>query len=53
MALFHGNLKWSTYLHEMNSQVWWMVNVGLSHALEDCPQTQAQKKCLYLEAQAF
>jgi hypothetical protein len=42
----------STYLHEMNPQVWWMVDVGLSHALEDCPQTQAQKKCLYLEAHA-
>jgi hypothetical protein len=27
-----------------------MVNVGLSHALEDCPQTQAQKKYLYLKA---
>jgi hypothetical protein len=27
-----------------------MVDVGLSHALEDCPQTQPQKKCLYLEA---
>jgi hypothetical protein len=40
----------STYLHEMNYQVWWMVDVGLSHALEDCPQTQAQKKCLYFEA---
>jgi hypothetical protein len=39
----------STYLCEMNSQVWWMVDVGLTHALEDCSQTQAQKKCLYLE----
>jgi hypothetical protein len=39
----------STYLHEMNPQVWWMVDVGISHALEDWPQTQAQKKCLYLE----
>jgi hypothetical protein len=27
-----------------------MVNVGLSHALEDCPQTQAQKKYIYLKA---
>jgi hypothetical protein len=27
-----------------------MVDVGLSHALEDCPQTQVQKKYLYLEA---
>jgi hypothetical protein len=40
----------STYLREMNSQFWWMVDVGLCHALEDRPQTQAQKKCLYLEA---
>jgi hypothetical protein len=29
-----------------------MVDVALSHALEDCPQTQAQKKCLYLEFDA-
>jgi hypothetical protein len=36
----------------MNSQVWWMVDVCLFHALKDCPQTQAQKKCLYLEAHA-
>jgi hypothetical protein len=34
----------------MNSQVWWIVDVGFSHALDDCPQTQAQVKCLYLEA---
>jgi hypothetical protein len=27
----------STYLSEMNPQVWWMVDVGISHALEDCP----------------
>jgi hypothetical protein len=40
----------STYLHEINPQVWWMIDVGLSHALKDCPQTQAQKKCLYLKA---
>jgi hypothetical protein len=40
----------STYLREVNPQVWWMVDVGLSHALEDCPQIQAQKKCLHLEA---
>jgi hypothetical protein len=40
-----------TYLCEMNPQVWWVVDVGLSHALEDYPQTQAQKKCLYLKAQ--
>jgi hypothetical protein len=40
----------STYLDDMNPQVWWMVDVGISHALEDCPQTQAQNKWLYLEA---
>jgi hypothetical protein len=55
---FDGNdfVSWksqmSTYLREMNPQVWWMVDVGLCHALQDCPQTQAQKKCLYLEAHA-
>jgi hypothetical protein len=38
---------------KMNPHVWWIVDVGLSHALEDCPQTQAQKKCLYLEAHAY
>jgi hypothetical protein len=42
----------STYLCEMNPQIWWMVDIGRSHALEDCPQTQAQKKCLYLKAHA-
>jgi hypothetical protein len=43
----------SSYLCEMNSQVWWMVDICLSHTLEDCPQTQGQNKCLYLEAHAF
>jgi hypothetical protein len=42
----------STYLREMNPQVLWMIDVGLSHTLEDCPQTQRQKKYLYLEARA-
>jgi hypothetical protein len=42
----------SSYLREMNSQVWWMVDIYLSHTLKDCPQTQGQKKCLYLEAHA-
>jgi hypothetical protein len=41
-----------SYLCEVNPQVWWMVDVGLSHALEDCPQIQGQKKCLYLKAHA-
>jgi hypothetical protein len=42
----------SSYLHKMNPQVWWMVDVGLSQALEDYPQIQAQKNCQYLEAHA-
>jgi hypothetical protein len=42
----------SPYLHEMNPKVWQMVDINLSHTLEDCPQTQGQKKCLYLEAHA-
>jgi hypothetical protein len=29
-----------------------IVDVGLSHALEDYPQPQAQKKCIYLKAHA-
>jgi hypothetical protein len=40
----------SSYLREMNPQVWWMIDVGLSQSLEGCPQTQPQKNCLYLEA---
>jgi hypothetical protein len=31
----------SSYLREMNSQVWWMVDVVISQSLEDCPQTEA------------
>jgi endo-1,4-beta-mannosidase len=31
----------SSYLREMNPQIWWMVDVGFFYALEDCPQTQA------------
>jgi hypothetical protein len=42
----------SSYLRGMNPQVWWMVDIVLSHSLEDCPQTQGQNKCLYLEAHA-
>jgi hypothetical protein len=29
-----------------------MVDINLSHNLEDCPQTQGKKKWLYLEAHA-
>jgi hypothetical protein len=53
---FDGNdfVSWksqmSSYLREMNPQIWWMLDIGLSHILEDCPQIQGQKKCLYFEA---
>jgi hypothetical protein len=30
-----------------------MVDVGLSHALKDCPQIEAQEKCLYLKVHAY
>jgi hypothetical protein len=40
----------SSYLREMNPQVWWMVDISLSYTMEYCPQTQGQEKCLYLEA---
>jgi hypothetical protein len=33
----------SSYLRKMNPQDWWMVDIGFSHAMEDC---------LYLEAHA-
>jgi hypothetical protein len=56
---FDGNdfVSWksqmSSYLRKMNPQVWWMVDIVLSHTLDDCPQTQGQKKCIYLKAHAF
>jgi hypothetical protein len=42
----------SSYLREINPKVWWMADVSISHVLEDYPQTQVQKKCLYLKAHA-
>jgi hypothetical protein len=27
-----------------------MIDIVISHTLEDCPQTQGQKKCLYLKS---
>jgi hypothetical protein len=40
----------SSYLREMNPQIWWMIGIGLYYTLEDCPQAQGQNKCLYLKA---
>jgi hypothetical protein len=36
----------------MNPHIWWMIDAGFSHALEDCLQTQAQEKCLYPKVHA-
>jgi hypothetical protein len=36
----------------MNPQVWWMVDISFSHALEDYPQIQAQEKCIYFKSHA-
>jgi hypothetical protein len=45
VAHFNGTnfVSWKSqmpsYLREINPQVWWMEDIGFSHALEDCPQT--------------
>ena len=33
-------------------QMWWMVDVGFSHVLDEDNLTQAQEKCLDLDIQA-
>jgi hypothetical protein len=32
-----------SYLREMNPQFWWIVDIDISHTLEDYPQIQGQK----------
>ena len=36
----------------ISPQMWWIVDVGFSHVLDEKNATQAQKKCLYLDCQA-
>ena len=36
----------------ISSEMWWIVDVGFSHALNEKNSTQAQKKCLHLDCQA-
>ncbi|KAG0532798.1 hypothetical protein BDA96_04G138200 [Sorghum bicolor] len=36
----------------ISPQMWWMVDVGLSHVLDEENLTQAQEKCLHLDYQA-
>ena len=33
-------------------QMWWIVDVGFSHALDEKNATKVQKKCLHLDCQA-
>jgi hypothetical protein len=37
----------------ISPQLWWMVDVGFSHVLDEENLTQAQDKCLDLDAQAI
>ncbi|KAG0529423.1 hypothetical protein BDA96_05G097200 [Sorghum bicolor] len=37
----------------ISPQMWWMVDVGLSHVLDEENLTQAQEKCLHLDYQAI
>jgi hypothetical protein len=52
---FNGNdfvshkSQMSSYLREMNPQVWWMVDIRISHILEDCPQTQGKRNVYILK----
>ena len=45
--------NWMTYNFKFISpQIWWIVDVGFSHAIDRKDATQAQKKCLHLNCQA-
>ena len=36
----------------ISPQMWWIVDVGFSHALDKKNATKAQKKCLHIDCQA-
>src|SRR5579883_1400904 len=42
----------TTYFRAMSPKIWWIVDVGFSHALDDDAPTNAQEKCLHLDVQA-
>ena len=44
-------LGMTTYFRAMSPKIWWIVDVGFSHALDDNP-TNEQEKCLHLDVQA-
>nr|BAD35939.1 hypothetical protein [Oryza sativa Japonica Group] len=41
-----------SYFKAMSPKIWWIVDVGFSHALDDRAPTSGQEKCLHLDAQA-
>lgn len=41
-----------SYFTAMSPKIWWIVDVGFSHALDDHAPTSGQDKCLHLDAQA-
>src|SRR5579883_1660452 len=45
-------LGMSNYFRAMSPKIWWIVDVGFSHALDDKAPTNAQEKCLHLDDQA-
>ena len=36
----------------ISPQMWWIIDVSFSHALDEKNATKAQKKCLHLDCQA-
>ena len=48
--------RWRNWMESnykfISPQMWWIVDVGLSCAIEREDATQAQKKCLHLDCQA-
>ena len=45
-------IKMISYFREMSPKIWWVVDVGFSHNIDRESTTQAQEKCLHLQAQA-
>jgi hypothetical protein len=42
--------NWLTHNFKFISpQMWWIIDVGFSHAIDRKNTTQAQKKCLHLD----
>jgi len=48
----HWKIHMSSYFRAMSPKIWWIIDVGFSHALDDHAPTKGQEKCLHLDAQA-